>query len=100
MLHLGSCKRISRATSLLPALLHDDTTDRMPESCLMVQPDFMAINYEELCATNPSKSTCAPWHARSIPSANGGLCLSSVMPSLAYGASPIFKRAWGWQRTS
>src|SRR5258705_4294346 len=40
------------------------------------------------------------WHARSIPSANGGLCSSFVTPSVAYGASPIFRRAWGWQRTS
>ncbi len=46
----------------------------------MVQPDFLAIDYEELCDTNPSKPTCAPWHARSIRSANGGLCLSFVMP--------------------
>src|SRR5882724_10660703 len=100
MLHLGSCKRISRAPRPLPVWLHDATTDRMPESGIMVQPDFMAISYEELCDTNPSKPTCAPLHARSIRSANGGLCLSSVMPSVAYGASPIFKRAWDWQRTS
>src|ERR1700732_1631157 len=97
---LSSCKRISGATRLLPVWLHDATTDRMPESGIMVQPDFLAINYEELCDTNPSKPTCAPWHARWTPSANGGLCLSSVTPSPAYGASPIFRRAWGWQRTS
>src|SRR4029077_7177437 len=97
---LGSCKRISRATHLLPVWLHYATTDRMPESGIMVQPDFMAISYEELCDTNRSKPTCAPWHARSIRSANGGPCLSSVMPSVAYGASPIFRRAWGWQRMS
>jgi hypothetical protein len=90
--NLGSCKRISRAPRLLPAWLHYATTDRMLESGIMVQPDLMAISYEELCDTNPSKPTCAPWHARSTRSANGGLCLSSVMPSVAYGASPIFRR--------
>src|SRR5258706_16473801 len=74
--NLSSCKRISRATRLLPVWLHHATTDRMPESGIMVQPDFLAINYEELCDTNPSKPTCAPWHARSIRSANGGLCRS------------------------
>src|SRR5713101_3969524 len=63
----------------------------------MVQPDFLAIRYEELCDTNPSKPTRAPWHARWTPSANGGLCSSSVMPSVAYGASPIFRRAWDWR---
>src|SRR6266446_2645879 len=98
--NLSSCKRISRATRLLPVWLHDATTDGMPDSGIMVQPDFLAINYEELCDTNPSKPTRAPWHARWTPSANGGLCSSSVMPSVAYGASPIFRRAWGWQRTS
>src|SRR5258708_10979286 len=96
----SSCKRISRATRLLPVWLYDATTDRMPASGIMVQPDFLVIRYEELCDTNPSKLTCAPWHARSIRSANGGRCLSSVMPSVAYGASPIFRRAWDWQRTS
>src|SRR5882762_2239078 len=64
MLHLGSCKRISRATRLLRLWLHDATTDRMPESGIMVQPAFLAISYEELCDTNPSKPTRAPWHAR------------------------------------
>src|SRR4029077_4615045 len=100
MLHLGFVKRISRATRLLPVWLHDATTDKMPESGIMVQPEFLVTSYEELCDTNPSKPTCAPWHARSIASANGGLCSSSVTPSPAYGASPIFRRAWGWQRTS
>src|SRR6266404_6054432 len=122
--NLSSCKRISRATRLLPVWLHHATPDRMPESGIMVQPEFLAISpdcvfdaslvpgtcprrfldlkglinkflesYEELCDTNPSKPTRAPWHARWTPSANGGLCSSSVMPSVAYGASPIFRRA-------
>src|ERR1700732_1113795 len=72
----------------------------MPESGIMVQPDFLAIRYEEPCDTNPSKPTCARWHARSIPSENGGLCSSFVMPSLAHDGSPISRRAWDWQRTS
>src|SRR5260370_29031234 len=76
LFNLSSCKRISRATRLLPVWLHDATTDGMPESGIMVQPDFLAINYEELCDTNPSKPTRAPCHARSIRSANVGLCLS------------------------
>src|SRR5712672_3053951 len=90
LLLFNSCSRISRATRLLPVWLHDATTDRMPESGIMVQPDFLAISYEELCDTNPLNQTCARWHARSIPSANGGLCSSFVTPSVAYGASPIF----------
>src|SRR5690349_9939696 len=64
LLYLGSCQRISRTTRLLSVWLHDATTDRMPESGIMVQPEFVEINYEELCDTNPSKTTCAPWHAR------------------------------------
>src|SRR6266850_1720793 len=66
LFNLSSCKRISRASRVLPVWLHDATTDRMPESGIMVQPDFLAINYEELCDTNPSKPTRAPWHARSL----------------------------------
>src|SRR5260370_15076151 len=65
LFNFSSCKRISRATRLLPFWLHDATTYRMPESGIMVQPDFLAINYEELCDTNPSQLTAAPWHARS-----------------------------------
>src|ERR1700731_2275368 len=94
LFNLSSCKPISRATRLLPVRLHDATTDRMPESGIMAQPDVLAISYEELCDTNPSKPTCAPWHARSITSVNGGLCSSFVTPSPAYDASLIFRRAW------
>src|SRR5260370_20994950 len=74
LFNLRSCKRSSRATRLLLVWLHDATTARMPESGIMVQPDFLAINCQELCDTNPSKPTSPPYHARSIRSANGGLC--------------------------
>src|SRR5260370_40329686 len=43
VLHFGARKRISRATRLLPVWLHDATTDRMSESGIMVQQDFLAI---------------------------------------------------------
>src|SRR5260370_9511950 len=94
LFNLSSCKRISRATRLLPVWLHDATTDKMPESGIMVQPDFLAISYEELCDTNPSKPTRAPWHARCTPSANGGLCPSSCMPSAPSAASPVISGPW------
>src|ERR1700730_19240632 len=55
LFNLSSCKRISRATRLLPSWLHDTTTDRMPESGIMVQPEFLAISYEELCDTHPQR---------------------------------------------
>src|SRR5882724_4642243 len=47
----GLLQRISRATRLLPVWLHNATTDRMPESGIMVQPVLAAINDEELCDT-------------------------------------------------
>src|ERR1700676_3192046 len=74
LFNLSSCKRINRATRLLPIWLHDATTHRMRSSGIMMQPDFLVISYEALCDTNPSKPTYARWHARSIPSENGGLC--------------------------
>src|SRR6202035_2120873 len=71
MLHLGSCKRISRATRLLSVWLHDATVDRMPESGIMVQPDFLAISCEEpmrhksfranLCPVARSLDTIGEW---------------------------------------
>src|ERR1700732_5181226 len=63
LFNLSSCKRISGATRLLPGWLHDATTHRMHTSGIMMQPDFLMINYEGLCDTNPSKPTCARWHA-------------------------------------
>src|SRR5258707_12811021 len=67
--NLSSCRRISRATRLLPVWLHDATIDGMLGSGIMVQPDFLAITYEVLCYTNPSNPTYATWHARSLRSA-------------------------------
>jgi len=58
--NLSSCKRISRATRLLPAWLHDATTDRMPESGIMVQPDFLAISYESRGAMSENLMSCRP----------------------------------------
>jgi len=55
---------------------------RMSESGIMVQPDFRAISYEELCDTNPSKPTRARG-AIAGTIGDGGLCSSSVMPSVA-----------------
>jgi len=48
------------------------------------------------------KANAVPRQARS-PRYDRRMVVSayaSVMPSVAYGASPIFRRVWGWQRTS
>jgi DNA-binding HxlR family transcriptional regulator len=70
VLHFGSVQADQSIDLPSPVWLHDATTHKMLASSIMMQLDLMAIKYEELCDTNPSKPTCAPWHARSIPSAN------------------------------
>jgi len=57
---LCSCKRISRATSILPVWLHDATTDEMPESGIMVQLDFLAIKLRGAMRHKSFKANACP----------------------------------------
>jgi len=93
--NLSSCKRISRATPLLPVWLHDATTIGC-RICIMCN-QISGVSYEELCDTNPSKPTRAPWHARWTPSANGWSLLIVRDASVAYGALR-FRKSLGLQK--
>src|SRR5258707_9606345 len=58
LFNLSSCKRTSRATRLLPVWLHHATTDRMPESGIMVQPEFLAISPDCVFDASLVPGTC------------------------------------------